>query len=99
MQAAAGGERAHHLVLGQVERVGRLVQEYAPALADHGTRADPVHEARNVVRADLDALRATRGAGREDEVLRLVARHPARAIGDDERAARCGDGRARIEHV
>ena len=78
VQAAAGGERAHHLVLGQVERVRRLVQEYAPALADHGKRANPVHEARNVVRTDLDALRATRGTSSRDQGRRRGCPPPRR---------------------
>ena len=86
VQAAARGQRAHHLVFGQVEGVRRLVEEHPATLRYHGKRAHPRHEAGHVAGAHLDALRPAGGAGREDEVLRLLARHPAAPFGSAHRA-------------
>ena len=48
IEAAARGERAHELELREIERVVRLVEEHAAALAHGGEACEPAAEVRDV---------------------------------------------------
>lgn len=56
VQAAAGDERPYELELAQVKGVVGLVEKDAAALADLRELAQPLREAGDVWRRDLDAL-------------------------------------------
>ena len=76
MKAATRGERAYDLELREVERVVRLVEKDAAALAHDGKVGKPTTEVHNVVLGHLYALGPTRGARGENDVLSLLACHP-----------------------